>query len=99
MSPKLLLSVLVLSSLSIVHSLPHQPPPILAQQPPTLSNLDLDDFNNNNNNNDDLRLLSFGDDQDPVWMTEDDKISLKAQGKGFMDMYVLSGADWGWELN
>jgi hypothetical protein len=36
---------------------------------------------------DEMRLISFGDDEEPIWVTEMDKIKIKAEGKRrFMDM-------------
>lgn len=34
----------------------------------------------------DQRLVSFGEDEPPVWITELDKIKAKAEGRRFMDM-------------
>lgn len=35
-----------------------------------------------------LRLVQFGEDEPPVWITELDKIEAKGKGRKFMDMQV-----------
>jgi hypothetical protein len=41
----------------------------------------------------DMRLVRFGQDEAPVWMTELEKIEARAKGLKLMDMWVLTHAD------
>jgi leucyl aminopeptidase len=38
-------------------------------------------------NLDALRLVQFSLEEEPVWMTERDKLVAKAMGKGYLDMW------------
>jgi bacterial leucyl aminopeptidase len=77
LTPLLLIPSSLAASIPL-HALTNQQPPSILD----VVNLDasLDHFL------DHPRLLSFGEDEDPVWMTEMDKFDLIAQGKKFMDM-------------
>jgi hypothetical protein len=41
----------------------------------------------------DMRLVRFGQDEAPVWMTELEKMEARAKGLKFMDMWVFTYAD------